>query len=71
MMGLLDGLDRQFIRQMPCIFYFNPVIIDSDTHRTARIMELSVTKGIRQGFTQSLSGNFQFFLSRKAYYFFR
>jgi len=31
-------------------------------------MELSVTKGIRQGFTQSLSRNFQFFFSRKAYY---
>jgi hypothetical protein len=26
-----------------------------DTHRTARIMELSMTKSIRQGFTQSLS----------------
>ena len=54
---------------MSCIFYFNPVIIDSYTHRTTCIMELSVTKGIRQGFTQSFSGNFKFFFSCKAYYF--
>ena len=54
---------------MTSVFNLHTVIIYGDTHRTTCIMELSVTKGIRQGFTQCLSGNFQFFFPCKAYYF--
>ena len=54
---------------MTSVFNLHTVIIYGDTHRTTCIMEQSVTKGIRQGFTQCLGRDLQFFLSRKAYYF--
>ena len=53
---------------MTSVFNLHTVIIYGDTHRTTCIMELSVTKGIRQGFTQGFCRNFQLLLSRKTYY---
>ena len=68
MMGLLNGLNSQFIWQMASIFNLYTIIIDSDTDRTTCIMEHPMTKGIRQGFTQRLGWNLQFLFSCKAHY---
>ena len=58
-MRLLDSLNSQFIRQMACVLDFYAVIKDGNADATTWRIQQSMTKCIRQCFTQCLYRNLQ------------
>ena len=62
-MGLLDVLGGNLWREFAWIDDFEPVFINGKTHRAMGALVLTVTKGIDQGFAQSLNQYLKFFLT--------